>query len=314
MEQAPRNLAPSLWVIDRPFTLPYVGAEIGTRMTCIRLADGRLFLHSPVKLDPVLHNSLDALGEIRAIVAPNKLHHLFLAEYITSYPQAGVYAAPSLSKKRPDLHFIGELGDEPQTEWRGQIEHHLFRGAPALNEVGFAYAAIGNWKEIAMFHHRYILVLAASVTVGLSATANAQDCLKTGCPKDQQATHFIDQDAAGVAIKGYDPVAYFTMGHPVKGSPDIEYVWKDAHWRFSTQEDRDAFIKDPDKFSPQYGGYCAFGVSVNVLADIDPEAWAIMDGKLYLYHRPASLDKFKAAIAENISKANVNWSVLQPKK
>ena len=114
--------------------------------------------------------------------------------------------------------------------------------------------------------------------------------------------------------KGYDPVAYFTMGHPVKGSPDIEYVWKDAHWRFSTQENRDAFIKDPDKFSPQYGGYCAFGVSVNVLADIDPEAWSIMDGKLYLYHRPASLDKFKAAIAENISKANVNWSVLQPKK
>jgi len=65
---------------------------------------------------------------------------------------------------------------------------------------------------------------------------------------------------------------------------------------------------------PQYGGYCACGVSVNVLADNDPETWAIMDGKLYLYHRPVSLDKFKPAIAENISKANVNWSVLQPKK
>ena len=146
------------------------------------------------------------------------------------------------------------------------------------------------------------------------ATANAQHCLKTVCPKGQQATHFIDQDVAGVAIKGYDPVAYFTIGHPVKGGPDIEYVWKDAHWRFSTQEDRDAFIKDPDKFSPQYGGYCAFGVSVNVLADIDPEAWAIMDEKLYLFHRLASLDKFKTATAENISNANANWSVLQPKK
>ena len=141
MERAPRNLASDLWVIDRPFKLPYVGVDIGTRMTCIRLADGRLFLHSPVKLDGVLRSSLDALGEVRSVVAPNKLHHLFLAEYITSYPRAIVYAAPSLSKKRPDLHFNGELGDEPQTEWRGQIKQHLFRGAPALNEVVFFHPA-----------------------------------------------------------------------------------------------------------------------------------------------------------------------------
>jgi hypothetical protein len=116
MERAPR---PNLWVIERPFRLPYIGVEIGTRMTCIRLVDGRLFLHSPVKLDPVLRNALDALGEVRAIVAPNRLHHLFLAEYITSYPGSSACAARSLSKKRPDLHFNGELGDEPQTEWRG---------------------------------------------------------------------------------------------------------------------------------------------------------------------------------------------------
>jgi len=141
MERAPRNLAPNLWVVDRPFKLPYVGVEIGTRMTCIRLANGRLFLHSPVKLDPVLRNSLDALGEVRAIVAPNKLHHLFVAEYVRSYPRAGAYSAPSLSKKRPDLPFTGELCDKPQTEWRGQIEQHLFRGAPALNEVVFFHPA-----------------------------------------------------------------------------------------------------------------------------------------------------------------------------
>jgi hypothetical protein len=121
--------------------LPYVGAEIGVRMTCIRLADGRLFLHSPVKLDPTLQGFLDALGEVRAIVAPNRLHHLFLAEYITSYPRAAVYAAPSLSKKRSDLHFKGELGDDPESEWRGQIEQHLFRGAPVLNEIVFFHPA-----------------------------------------------------------------------------------------------------------------------------------------------------------------------------
>ena len=137
MERVPRNLAANLWVVDRPFKLPYIRVEVGTRMTCIRLTGGRLVLHSPVKLDAALRQSLDALGEIKAIVAPNRLHHLFLAEYITSYPQAGVYTAPSLRKKRPDLRITGELGDEPQNEWRGEIEQHLFRGAPRLNEVVF---------------------------------------------------------------------------------------------------------------------------------------------------------------------------------
>jgi len=141
MERAPRNLAANLWVVDRPFKLPYVRAEVGTRMTCIRLTRRRLLLHSPVKLDAALRQSLDALGEIKAIVAPNRLHHLFLAEYITSYPQARVYTAPSLRKKRPDLRITSELGDEPQNEWRGEIEQHLFRGAPPLNEVVFFHPA-----------------------------------------------------------------------------------------------------------------------------------------------------------------------------
>jgi hypothetical protein len=141
MEQAPRNLAANLWIVDRPFKLPYLRVEVGTRMTCIRLTDGRLVLHSPVKLDAALRQSLDALGEIKAIVAPNRLHHLFLAEYITSYPQAQVYTAPSLRKKRPDLRITGELDDEPQNEWRDEIEQHLFRGAPPLNEVVFFHPA-----------------------------------------------------------------------------------------------------------------------------------------------------------------------------
>ena len=110
-------------------------------MTCIRLTGGGLLLHSPVKLDAALRRSLDALGQIKAIVAPNRLHHLFLAEYITSYAQARIYTAPSLGKKRPDLRSTSELGDEPQNEWRGEIEQHLFRGAPRLNEVVFFHPA-----------------------------------------------------------------------------------------------------------------------------------------------------------------------------
>jgi len=141
MDQAPRSVAPDLWVVEQQFKLQYVRVEIGTRMTCIRLRNGQLLLHSPINLGPVLRRSLDALGEIGIVIAPNKLHHLFLAPYIASYPKARVYAAPSLSKKRPDLRVDGELGDEPEEGWRGQIEQHLFCGAPALSEVVFFHPA-----------------------------------------------------------------------------------------------------------------------------------------------------------------------------
>ena len=137
MNGSPRNVATNLWVVERPFKLPYVQAEIGTRMTIIRLADRGLILHSPVKFDTELCRSIDALGQTWAIVAPNRLHHRFLADYITAYPQARMYAAPNLAGKRPDIPFDGVLGDHPQQEWRDQIEQHLFRGAPPLNEVVF---------------------------------------------------------------------------------------------------------------------------------------------------------------------------------
>jgi hypothetical protein len=141
MDRSPRNVAPDLWVTERPFKLPYVRVEIGTRMTIIRLAKGGLLVHSPVKLDAELRRSIDALGETRAIIAPNKLHHLFVQDYIAAYPKARVYAAPGLPQKRPDLRFDDILSDTPQVEWRGQVEQHLFRGASPLNEVVFFHSA-----------------------------------------------------------------------------------------------------------------------------------------------------------------------------
>ena len=86
----------------------------------------------------------------------------------------------------------------------------------------------------------------------------------------------------GVAIKGTDPVAYFTLGEPVKGSKDFEAEWNGATWRFATAGHRDLFKADPEKYGPQYGGYCAWAVSQGYTAGIDPEAWKIVDGKLYL--------------------------------
>lgn len=138
---APRNLAANLWIVDRPFKLPIVRAEVGTRMTIIRLADSTLFLHSPVKLDKDLRKALDALGPVSAIVSPNKTHHLFVREYIDTYRQARVYSPPGLSQKRKDLAFDAVLSDEAPPEWRGQLEQHLFCGAPALNEVVFFHPA-----------------------------------------------------------------------------------------------------------------------------------------------------------------------------
>ena len=131
------NLAPELWVVDRLFKLPVVKAEVGTRMTIVGLRDRGLLLHSPVKLELKLRQALDELGEVRAIVAPSRVHHLFVADYLAAYRQAKSYAPPGLETKRSDLRFDGVLTDIPPELWRGQLEQHVFRGAPVLNEVIF---------------------------------------------------------------------------------------------------------------------------------------------------------------------------------
>ena len=110
-------------------------------MTVIRLPDGGLFLHSPVRLDDRLRSELDALGTVRAVVAPNKAHHLYVGDYRVPYPKARFYGALGLQTKRRDLAFFGMLGDEPMPEWRGAIEQRFFRGAPWLNEVVFFHPA-----------------------------------------------------------------------------------------------------------------------------------------------------------------------------
>ena len=117
----------------------------------------------------------------------------------------------------------------------------------------------------------------------------------------------INKTSDGVAIKGYDPVAYFTDRKPVKGSRDFEYVWMGAKWRFSIAGHKDLFIKDPDKYAPKYGGYCAYAVSQGTTADIDPDAWKIVDGRLYLNLSKKIQDKWSKDIPGYIKKADENW-------
>ena len=110
-------------------------------MTVIRLASGDLLLHSPLRLDPDLRRQLDAIGPVRFAVAPNRVHHLYAGEVAQVYPGARLWVAPGLARKRPDLRFEGELGDEAPPEWRGQVDQTFFRGRPYENEVVFCHRA-----------------------------------------------------------------------------------------------------------------------------------------------------------------------------
>jgi YHS domain len=107
----------------------------------------------------------------------------------------------------------------------------------------------------------------------------------------------VRADEARLAIGGYDPVAYFTDGKPVPGASDIEYSWHDMRWRFATAAHRDLFVKDPEHYAPQYEGYCAMGVSLDKGAahkdTVDPNAWAVVDGKLYLTYSNRALERWR---------------------
>jgi hypothetical protein len=116
------------------------------------------------------------------------------------------------------------------------------------------------------------------------------------------------------AINGYDPVAYFTESKPAKGKKEFSYVWKDSNWLFASEKNRDAFKTDPDKYAPQFGGFCAYGVSDNHKAPTSPDAWTIVDGKLYLNY-DAGVKHLWSKDRENlIKKANTNWPEVKKEK
>ncbi len=120
-------------------------------------------------------------------------------------------------------------------------------------------------------------------------------------------------DEPKLSISGYDPVAYFTDGKPVQGKADFEYQWHKLRWRFASSEHRDLFSKDPQRYAPQYDGYCAMGVTNDAAAHkdtVDPEAWAIVDGKLYLVHSSYWLAKWREQAQEYIKRADADWQAV----
>jgi YHS domain-containing protein len=117
----------------------------------------------------------------------------------------------------------------------------------------------------------------------------------------------------GLALKGYDPVAYFTEGQPTKGTDQYSFQWKGVTYRFASAENLQRFKADPEKYLPQYGGYCAYAMSLDRIADIDPFRWAIVDGKLYLNNGFIAQDLWSLNKSGNIASADHNWP-LYPKK
>jgi hypothetical protein len=130
------EFGPSLYVADGP-TVSFYGFPYPTRMAVARLDDGSSWVWSPVALTDELVNSVEAIGPVRHIVSPNKIHHLFLAEWADRWPDARVYAPPGLAKRKSELRFDAELGDEPDAEWAADIDQVIFRGSVAMEEVVF---------------------------------------------------------------------------------------------------------------------------------------------------------------------------------
>ncbi|MGH8597510.1 MAG: YHS domain-containing (seleno)protein [Gammaproteobacteria bacterium] len=117
----------------------------------------------------------------------------------------------------------------------------------------------------------------------------------------------------GVALKGYDPVAYFSSGRPTEGANEYSLRWNGVVYRFASQQNLDAFKANPEKYAPQYGGYCAYAMSLNRIADIDPTKWAVVEGKLYLNNGLIAQSLWSLNPAANIKSADSNWP-LYPKK
>ena len=133
MSETLTRLDENLWIARRPLKL--VVGDVGARMTVIRLPDGALLVHSPVALDTPTRAALDALGPVRWVLGPCKVHHFYLPDFAAAYPDAALLAAPGLDEKRRDLKFAHVLTDDLDLPFGGAVEHHVFAGAPMMNEV-----------------------------------------------------------------------------------------------------------------------------------------------------------------------------------
>lgn len=149
-----------------------------------------------------------------------------------------------------------------------------------------------------------LIVLIAVVATG---------CGLFGVGPLNKSTAEVNVDSKGLALQGYDAVAYFKENLPREGKAEFTADYKGAKWQFSSAENRDAFSKEPEKYAPQYGGYCAWAVGHNYTAQGDPQAWKIVDNKLYLNYNKDVQAKWQQEIPKYIADGDKNWIELASK-
>jgi YHS domain-containing protein len=128
---------------------------------------------------------------------------------------------------------------------------------------------------------------------------------------DVNTTHGLTLAGPGLALRGYDPVAYFTEGKPVIGKATYTATYNGATYQFASEAHLQAFKANPAQYVPQYGGFCAFGVAVGAKFDGDPELWRIEEGKLYLNLNPDIQEQWEKNIPDHITKADTNWPMIK---
>jgi hypothetical protein len=128
-----KKIAPNIWHTQHTFVAN--GIRASSRMTVVRLHDGCLWLHSPVPISAELKAEITALGEVKHVVAPSKMHHLFVADCMAAFPQAKLFCAPGLQVKRPDLQGMQELKPVAEPSWQEDLEQVFFAGMPLVNET-----------------------------------------------------------------------------------------------------------------------------------------------------------------------------------
>lgn len=135
-----RELAKNLWLAEGP-VVRFFGMPFPTRMVVVRLSGARLWVHSPIRLDADLRREIEKLGRVTYLISPNKIHHLFMGEWKSVWPDALLYASPFLRQRRADLEFDADLLDTPDPAWAEEIDQVIIRGSRVLEEAVFLHRA-----------------------------------------------------------------------------------------------------------------------------------------------------------------------------
>ena len=138
------EFGPNISIVEGPTVTAAAGFHYPTRMVVMKLVNGDLVLWSPTALTDSLMSSIDALGTVRHLIAPNSLHHTFLGDWQRAYPEAEVYASPGLREKRPDIIFDADFSDSPIEAWADEIDHAVMRGNRITTEVVFFHRQSGT--------------------------------------------------------------------------------------------------------------------------------------------------------------------------